>query len=118
MVAIPARCDAANINRGLPRLARLERNRRQHLRILREVGDVELVKAAGAEHLHADRHILKAFFALLRRNDDVIIAIIRIRAIGGLRQCRSSDECRRSKQGGKGGTRACDLHGYPQTGLV
>ena len=64
------RRDAAHVNGRLSRLRGQERHRRQLLRIILEIGDVQLVEAARTERDHVDGDVLDILFALLRGDDD------------------------------------------------
>ena len=73
MVAVAAGRDAAHVDGGEAGLRGLEGYRRQLLGIFLEVRDVQLVELLGPEHLHADRNVLHALFALGRGDDDLIL---------------------------------------------
>ena len=62
--------DAAHIDGGHARLARLDGHARQEFREILEIGDIQLVELARAQRLDADRHILQIFFALLRGDEN------------------------------------------------
>ena len=64
--------NAAHIDTHESRACRLNRHVGQELGVIVDVGDVKVFDLLGAEHLHAGRHVLQHFGALLRRDRDLL----------------------------------------------
>ena len=114
VVAVAAGRDPAHVDGGQAGLGGLEADRRQLLGIILEVGDVELVEAAGADRLNRDRNVLKVFLALGRGDDDFgrvlglsVTGDLILRGRGGVARFR-----RRGCDLGKG--RCCERGGREQ----
>ncbi len=100
--AVAAIGHAADVELRLPGAEGLVRQARQVLRVIVEVADRQLSQRAGIQRLDADRHVLQALGASLRRHDDFFQAAP---CLGGRRRMRREDSRDRHGQRLQGGRR-------------